>query len=279
MRIPIPTDLSSRDGTTVKDARQLNAFIDGENVVKRPCAQGGIVTGFGLAQGGIGFTINDEDFVVIVNDDVVVTYPGPVDPTNWENGKTYPAGGSGPGATFATWNPLDKSANILLSNGNLSTSDPYDIGGSVRATVGKSSGKWYWEITAFGYSITAVGVGNSSASVMGTVGIDANGWAYFPTSGPVLGPKVTNNIVSAYAGFLISSYPFVIGVALDMDAGTVSFIYNNVDLGVAFSGLTGTLYPMATEASASAIPLTLANFGASAFSYTVPSGYNSGLYV
>ena len=35
----------------------------------------------------------------------------------------------------------------------------------------------------------------------------------------------------------------VIGVKLDLDKGTLSFSRNNEDLGVAFTGLTGELYP------------------------------------
>lgn len=53
-----------------------------------------------------------------------------------------------PSVTYATWNPSDKSANVTLSNGNLTatiTANTAFYG--ARATIGKSSGKWYWEQT------------------------------------------------------------------------------------------------------------------------------------
>jgi hypothetical protein len=71
MRIPLPTDLSSRDGTTAKDARQLNAFIDGENVVKRPAVNSVLATSTGQAQGGI---VNVNSLVYVVNGDVMKSY-------------------------------------------------------------------------------------------------------------------------------------------------------------------------------------------------------------
>lgn len=53
------------------------------------------------------------------------------------------------GRVYATWNPADKGGGVILLNGNRSVSlstTPTD-GGSVRSTIGKSSGKWYWEVT------------------------------------------------------------------------------------------------------------------------------------
>ena len=43
-----------------------------------------------------------------------------------------------------------------------------------------------------------------------------------------------------------------------------------------YSGLTGTLYPMLVVNSTSAT--IVANFGATAMTYTAPSGYNQWLY-
>src|SRR3989344_5257710 len=51
--------------------------------------------------------------------------------------------------TFATWNPSDKSASITFSGSDLTATGPTSGSTffSVRATIGKSSGKWYWEST------------------------------------------------------------------------------------------------------------------------------------
>jgi len=45
---------------------------------------------------------------------------------------------------FATWNPLDAKDSSKLSNGNLSTGI-FSANKGIRATVGVSTGKWYWE--------------------------------------------------------------------------------------------------------------------------------------
>lgn len=49
--------------------------------------------------------------------------------------------------TYATLNPSDKDAAITLSGGDLTMSSATNAWRSVRATIGKSSGKWYWEVT------------------------------------------------------------------------------------------------------------------------------------
>ena len=67
----------------------------------------------------------------------------------------------------------------------------------------------------------------------------------------------------------------VIGVALDMDAGTLTFYKNGVSQGQAFTGISGTIYAMASLVVSGTL---VANFGASALAYTPPAGYNSGLY-
>ena len=59
-------------------------------------------------------------------------------PTNYDDG----ANGGG---TYCTWNPLDKGSGLVLSQGNLrikSVTNDF-----VRATIGMTSGKWYYEET------------------------------------------------------------------------------------------------------------------------------------
>src|SRR5262245_8044916 len=46
-----------------------------------------------------------------------------------------------------TWNPADKTANITLSNGNLTATNGAAAGNTVRATSGLGSGKWFFEVT------------------------------------------------------------------------------------------------------------------------------------
>ncbi|WP_157275106.1 SPRY domain-containing protein [Dechloromonas agitata] len=58
-------------------------------------------------------------------------------------------GGCTSGATgCATWNPTDRTSATTLSADNLVVQLPNrTIAGGIRATVGKTTGKWYWELT------------------------------------------------------------------------------------------------------------------------------------
>ena len=65
-----------------------------------------------------------------------------------------------------------------------------------------------------------------------------------------------------------------IGIALDMDGGSLTFYVNGVSQGVAYGvGITGTMYPAVSIISGGTPGQVTANFGASAFAYPVPSGY------
>ncbi len=176
--------------------------------------------------------------------------------------------------TYATWNPSDKSSNITLSNGNLSATAGATTWSNMRSTIGVSSGKWYWETTPNNTDGTGVvnemmGVANSSATLTNYLGSDANGWAYYGNSGVSIN---NSNQVAYGATYNLND---VIGVALDMDAGTITFYKNCSSQGQAFSGLTGTQY---AGHGMFQFDTSTTNFGASAFSCTVPSGYNAGLY-
>ena len=170
------------------------------------------------------------------------------------------AGGS---VTYATWNPADKHASVTLSGGDLTAAS---TGGSVRSTIGKSSGKWYWEVV----TTTAVAmpgitdISTSLVSYLGSSGTTSYGW--------YAGDGYLYNAAVPYA--LVSTFTTgqVLGFALDMDNGTLG-LYKANTLYYTLTGLTGTYYA-GTGYSGS----TTANFGATALTYTPPSGYASGLY-
>ena len=177
---------------------------------------------------------------------------------------------------YATWNPSDKNANLALSNGNRTATGWVTNWAAVRATLGKSSGKWYWEVhwDTSDSAAVALGIGTSSASIANGnfPGTDANGHGYYYSNGNYY----TGNSPSAYgAGFAPGD---TIGFALDMTGGTLTIYKNNSSQGVMVSGLSGTFYPM-LGAGAAGAPILTANFGLTAFTYTPPSGYNSGVYI
>lgn len=168
-----------------------------------------------------------------------------------------------------TWNPADKSASCTLSGGDLiATGNMY---GAVRSEFSASSGKWYWECTILsGSNAPLVGICNAEATLSGYPGFDANGWGYFG----ITGESYSGNTAYEYgAGF---SEGETIGVALDMDAGTVEFKKNGSSQGIAFTGLTGPIYAMVAGGSSGSPASILANFGATAFLEPPPVGYTAG---
>lgn len=186
--------------------------------------------------------------------------------------------------TFATWNPSDKNANVVLSGGNLTATTTSGNYSSVRSTIGVSSGKHYFE-----YKYTTI-VGNDAMpgialSTMSLAdaqypGLAATSWGvYTPT-----GNKLHNGTNVAYGtAYAVND---VVMIALDMDNGKVWWgkngtWFNSGDpaagTNAAFtSGITGTMY--AAVCVNSNMPIVVANFGATAMAYTAPTGFRQGLY-
>ncbi len=178
---------------------------------------------------------------------------------------------------YATWNPSDKGSGVTLSGGDLTASITTTGGanGLVRATIGKASGKYYWEITLDSTNTSfvdvSIGVANTSASIALFLGKDANGWAWYQGTG-----TITNNThPDPNYDTTLFAVNEVIGVALDMDSGTLVFYRDGVSKGTAFSSLTGTLYPAISngDSISSVTSGITANFGASSFAYPPPAGY------
>lgn len=175
--------------------------------------------------------------------------------------------------TYATWNPSDKSANITLSNGNLTaTNAGVAAWVGVRSTVTKSTGKWYWELTVV-QNTTAVGVVGGVCTL--TRALNANTTpdliAYLMGQG---GFRENNGAEDG--GYGNASNGDVVGVAWDADAGTVQIFLNNSSLFTTTNALTGTNAAI-FQAFVLSDAIT-ANFGATAFAFSPPGGFNSGLY-
>jgi hypothetical protein len=200
---------------------------------------------------------------------------------------------------YASWSSTNKSSNITLSNNNLTFR-----GGTVNkfgtgiATIGKSSGKWYWEITINTPAGTALGglVGacnwipdsantkNVWQNLQGA-GISNNGTVpclrlWISGAGPITSGSCITSLVNND----------VISFALDMDSPTKSLkIYKNgIQHGITITGLTGTWYPACMSQGTVITAGGTANFGQNAWSTnpTVTStrntlfaaGYNQGVY-
>lgn len=168
-----------------------------------------------------------------------------------------------------TWNPSDKNANVTLSNGNLTAKDAYGSGNYWgRGTQAISSWKAYWEIKidALWNTLTTMGVGRSNMGIANweVVWGDANGWGFLATWGL---KGTSNGFVSYGSSCWVND---IIGHALDMDAGTLTFYKNGTSMGQAFTWITWTVYP---AYSLNYNDQITANFWDTAFAYTPPTWY------
>jgi hypothetical protein len=189
------------------------------------------------------------------------------------------------------WNPADL-LNVTLSGGNLVATDSVAINGGVR-TVDRQliGGRFYWEQTLPANSGTlGVGVadpwailGGASGAYSSTLDVCfawATGgsiWRHGSSIGVTIGTLTSGGIVGiAWAAdlsqiwFRLSPSGLWNGVA-SADPATNS---GGIDLTV-LGGRNTALYPVALFGTTGVRQVT-ANFGDSAFSGTVPSGYTSG---
>jgi hypothetical protein len=171
-------------------------------------------------------------------------------------------------SNFAVANPVDQYL-CTIAQGNLNvTTNNGGYGGGVRSTIAVSSGKWYWESV-----ITVLGGTAGQAPVVGiipsTTPINAIGsntrYAYYGGTGN----KLSSAGSVAYGATF--STGDVIGYALDLDAGTLTFYKNNTSQGTAFTGLSGSFCAAVYDPSTGGT--TAINFGQRPFTYTPPTGF------
>lgn len=219
-----------------------------------------------------------------------------------------PGGGGGPSG-YAKWNASDKSSLIVLSNSDRTAARsgtgtalgaPFAI---VRANVGKSSGKWYFEVSS--PKNTYLGNGEESAGLIaGSVSTSD-----ITTSSPYVGITTPSygmcyrrgggsdsgvqEIRSGSARFITGgnfrANDGYIGIAVDLDAGKAWAIINGVwtfgqspttTPAGAFTFPPGTtLFPaitIQTGVSSDAEAIHTINCGQDAFLNVAASAFNPG---
>ncbi len=191
---------------------------------------------------------------------------------------------------YCTLNPLDNgNSNILLTNGNLSVSSSTTWDRGVKATVGISSGKWYYE-----YTHGTVNAGTNPAADIGwtkytsLVNSYSNGGGGSSDTYLVQGSNGNKN-----NGGTNTSYgsAFTTGdiemCALDLDNGKMYWGKNGTwfasgdpaaGTNAAYTGLSGTFFPLwywGISPGTSGVLISNINFGQRAFAYTAPSGFKA----
>jgi hypothetical protein len=212
-----------------------------------------------------------------------VTYDSMLDvPTQWADG------GNGRG-NYAVVSILDiDRANITTSNGNL-TNVKATANDSPRvvASMGATSGKWYAEITWSSITNTApnanyLATGVTTKENWTTTSNGFNSVFYFAANAPgaaVAGYKAIitagTQVNSAYGSNYFTNGS-VIGIALDLDAGTVTFYNNGVSQGAISLPTTSQEWFVFCSSDGSSNGYTNHfNFGQRPFAYTPPTGFKA----
>lgn len=173
-----------------------------------------------------------------------------------------------------TWNPADKAASVTLSSGNL-VSTTSGSSGSVRGTVSKNSGKWYFDATMTTKgNRSQIGVSTASFSLTLTA-TNSEAWWYWFSGG---GTEHAGAVDQSGGG--TGTNGDKIGVAVDFTGGKLYYAINNVwqfgadpvagTGGQTFTG--GTVFPMCGVTPSTNPVWTLPTLGTS--NYSPPSGYS-----
>ena len=206
------------------------------------------------------------------------TYDAMIDsPTNASASGTQPVG------NYPVMNPVNTYSTVPTA-GNLNLSVANLTGGGIVGTMElPTTGKWYYEVTA---NLTSGGT-NTNGPYIGimpsTISPRNGGTNWYTGSNSYYytgdGTKVIANVSSAYGSTWTDSTAntYVIGVAYDAGAGTLTMYRNNVSQGTLASGISAIgYYPVSGNAQGSAGACSMIyNFGQRPFSYTPPSGYQA----
>jgi hypothetical protein len=269
-------------------------FIDGQALTPSSFGETSTTTGSWVPKaytgtyGTNGFELNFSDIALTSGSNAGLgkDFSGNANYWNTNNisvtaGSTYDAMIDSPTLTSATvgnycvLNPLNMTSTSTLSSANLNAaiSGNTSYNNQVRGTIGMppGTGKYYFEFTNNGGALPAgvtFGVVDAQAGLV-DVGASTTAQAvlYYGT-----GDKSINGVFSAYGASYTTSN--IIGCAVDMGAGTITFYKNNVSQGALSLPSTSVTYvPVFYHSSGSSNSAAIFNAGQRPFSYTPPTGF------
>jgi hypothetical protein len=242
----------------------------------------GLDDGTGLAGSGAGsndWTLVNHSVSIGANYDSMTDVPGVGSQvTNDIGGVTR--------GNYATMNPLDKSASLTITNGNLSITTASNAHQYSRHTIQlPTSGKWYWEVTGTFSSTSRNGTGiiSNSTSVsdypFGTsqsfgwyLGSNTNNWYWsnngtlgfniVPASGAVFQMCYDADNKTIYAGINNTFYN-----SAGSSSGSPSTLSNPTS-----SNIPDGLFPATGVYGSGTMSV---NHGQRPFAYTPPAGFKS----
>lgn len=180
-------------------------------------------------------------------------------------------------SNYCVANPLAilGNSNVSITNGNLDCT--IGVSGQWRSTPASTmtlpSGKWYFEVTqnnATSAGNCGIGILQANVAYTGNYYFWNNAYGFGYNND---GNKVNNNSGTAY-GSTWTSAGDVIGVAVDMTTGDLTFYKNGVSQGSAYTFDTTREY-FVMLAGASSVPQYSINYGQRPFAYSAPTGYKA----
>jgi hypothetical protein len=166
-------------------------------------------------------------------------------------------------SNHCVWNAVAAYSGSFLSSGNLDFANNSGTHRSAIATIGASSGKWYWEMS----NVTNgnCGISSNASTTSSFLGDTAAGYGFVYD-----GNRYNNG--SSTSGYVTYSSSDVLGFALDMDAGTLTIYKNGASPVTGVTGLTGTWFPATGRTGQTSSSV---NFGQRPFSSTPPTGFKA----
>lgn len=268
-------------------------FIDGQALTPSSFGETNALTGvwqpkaYSGTYGTNGFELNFSDNSAATAAAIGKDYSG--NGNNWTPnnisitaGATYdsmldvPTLTSATAANYSVANPLSTLFTVTAGNMDFTYTNSTSGVWYLKGTLAVSSDKYYWEVTP-----TNVGAGsNISIGIIlssntqtntTTTNLVTDGYVYHCDGNKYSGAGGTTGV--AYGATYTNND--VIGVALDLTAGTLVFYKNNVSQGTAFTGLTSSYMQLICN-HLGGISRTIAgsvNAGQRPFAYTPPTGF------